>query len=71
MKFSIKNIHVACKYGGTPTISSAADTGGYGTQISVEVSLEVQGFVAHTFAISVTGVKKIRIQFPALLFWDL
>ena len=48
-----KIYHVACKYGATPTINSAADTGAYGSN-NFSLTGSASGKV-HTFAISVTG----------------
>ena len=48
-----KIYHVACQFGSAPTISSAADSGGYsGNDFSLTGSVSSQ---VHTFAISVTG----------------
>ena len=48
-----KIYHVACKYGSSPTISSAADSGAYsGNNFSLTGSVSGS---QHTFAISVTG----------------
>ena len=48
-----KIYHVACQYGGSPTINSAADTGAYGSN-NFSLTGSVSGST-HTFAISVTG----------------
>ena len=48
-----KIYHVACQFGANPTISSAADSGGYsGNDFSLTGSVSSH---VHTFAISVTG----------------
>ena len=48
-----KIYHVACQYGSNPTISSAADTGGYSSN-NFSLTGSVSGST-HTFAISITG----------------
>ena len=48
-----KIYHVACQYGSNPTISSAADTGGYSSN-NFSLTGSESGST-HTFAISVTG----------------
>ena len=48
-----KIYNVACKYGSAPTISSAADTGAYGSN-NFSLTGSVSG-KTHTFAISITG----------------
>ena len=48
-----KIYHVACKYGASPTINSAADTGAYGGNNFTLTGSDSGS--SHTFAISVTG----------------
>ena len=48
-----KIYNVACQYGASPTINSAADTGGYSAN-NFSLTGSVSG-LQHTFAISVTG----------------
>jgi len=48
-----KIYNVACQYGGTPTINSAADTGAYGSN-NFSLTGSASG-LQHTFAISNTG----------------